>query len=288
MGDSSPPARSYKPYPHFLLYGDSITEGAEDTPFLSPLRAAYKRRVDILNRGLSGHTTRMCLPLVDKIVPPPPPPPSHLEENQNANSLLLFTLFLGANDATLPGEPQHVPLPEYTANLTKILTYPALLAHPDVKRIVITPAPVDEYQLAFPATATSTSTSTDPDSAATETGPSRTALNTRAYAMACREAGSALGLPVVDLWTLFMSAAGYVQRDPNQTPSEAELPGSKRAPRNAVLGRLLPDGLHFSDEAYGLYRGEFERVLERWYPELGAERVGMVHPGWDEVLGIAK
>jgi isoamyl acetate esterase len=39
-----------------------------------------------------------------------------------STELLFCTIFLGANDAALPGERQHVPIDEYEANLGTIIT----------------------------------------------------------------------------------------------------------------------------------------------------------------------
>ena len=139
------------------------------------------------------------------------------------------TVFFGANDACLPGIAQHVPLDKYCDYMLAIIKHPALAVHkPEI--ILITPGPVDEYQL-------------EPtDVANGHGGLQRTAANTQRYARACRDLGNSFDLPVVDLWTLFMNAAGWEEGQP--------LTGSKEVARNDVLGRLLADGKNWYSEMY--------------------------------------
>lgn len=55
------------------------------------------------------------------------------------------------------------------------------------------------------------------------------------YADACREIGKELGVPVLDLWSVFMAEAGWGEGEP--------LAGSIKIERNKVLGELLHDGM---------------------------------------------
>lgn len=80
--------------------------------------------------------------------------------------------------------------------------------------ILITPGPVDEYQFV---------------------DRQRTAEHTKMYADACREIGEELGVPVLDLWLVFMAEAGWREGEP--------LAGSIKNARNQVLGELLHDGM---------------------------------------------
>lgn len=63
----------------------------------------------------------------------------------------------------------------------------------------------------------------------------RTAEHTKLYADACREIGKELGVPVLDLWSIFMAEAGWREGEP--------LSGSIKSERNKVLGELLHDGM---------------------------------------------
>ena len=92
----------------------------------------------------------------------------------------------------------------------------------NTKILLLTPPPVNEYQL-------------EPNNPANDSvDPRRLAAHTKLYADACRDVGTSLGVPVVDIWTAFMNAAGWTEGQP--------LAGSKDALRNEVLETLLVDG----------------------------------------------
>ena len=105
-----------------------------------------------------------------------------------------------------------------------------MTSHPSVqaqgmKLLLLTPPPVNEYQL-------------DLQEFVVKDGNRRTAANTKIYADACREVGSKTGVPVVDIWSAFMRAAGWKEGEP--------LAGSKTAAENEKLAALLSDGApHF-------------------------------------------
>ena len=132
-------------------------------------------------------------------------------------------ILFGANDACLPGSHsgQHVPLVNYKENLRNLVRSKSITAHRP-RLIIVIPPPVDEYSLEVS------------DAAKGIVGTRRTAEHTKLYADACREVANDLGMVVLDLWSIFMQAAGY--------KAGQILPGSKKADRNAVLGRLLSDG----------------------------------------------
>ncbi|KAL8693543.1 MAG: hypothetical protein Q9224_003733 [Gallowayella concinna] len=132
-------------------------------------------------------------------------------------------IFFGANDACLPGSDtgQHVPLDTYKRNLGEIVQHQSVTPHRP-RIILVTPPPIDEYALEAS------------DAAKGVLGVRRKAEHTMLYAEACRKVGQDLGLVVLDLWSIFMEAAGYKPGKP--------LPGSKKVEKNAVLHRLLSDG----------------------------------------------
>ena len=78
----------------------------------SLLSNAYSRRADVLNRGFSGYNSRHVSNILERSV-----------LSSNYEDVLFCTVFLGANDAALPGERQHVPLDEYQANLGTIVSH---------------------------------------------------------------------------------------------------------------------------------------------------------------------
>ncbi|KNE60725.1 hypothetical protein AMAG_06088 [Allomyces macrogynus ATCC 38327] len=127
--------------PTILLCGDSLTQFAFDPSlhgWAASLSAKLIGRADILNRGASGYTSASYRALLP-----------HLALPTHADALVVF---LGANDAAVPGSTQHVPVAQYRTNLA------AILAHLDAKypttraRIVVTPPGVYEpgVQKVFP------------------------------------------------------------------------------------------------------------------------------------------
>jgi lysophospholipase L1-like esterase len=115
-----------------------------------------------------------------------------------------------------------VPLDQYKKNLKAIVEHPLIRAQ-DPRILILTPPPINEHQMEtfdkeknFPT-------------------PSRTASNTKLYADASREVANSLGIPVADIWTAFMEAAGWQDGQ--------DLPGSKEIPENDVLRGLLVDGV---------------------------------------------
>lgn len=97
--------------------------------------------------------------------------------------------------------------------MRSLITHETIKAH-QPRIILITPGPVDEYQF---------------------DDQLRTAEHTKMYADACREIGKELGVPVLDLWSIFMAEAGWRKGEP--------LAGSIKDKRNKVLGELLHDGM---------------------------------------------
>lgn len=73
----------------------------------------------------------------------------------------------------------------------------------------------------------------------------RQAADAAAYAAATRKLGAETGVPVLDVWGLFMERAGWKEGD-------AVLPGSKAAGKSEVLAELLVDGEFWSVSAFAL------------------------------------
>lgn len=140
--------------------------------------------------------------------------------------------------------------------MRSLITHETIEAH-QPRIILITPGPVDEYQFF---------------------ARQRTAEHTKLYADACREIGKELGVPVLDLWSVFMAEAGWRKGEP--------LPGSIKTERNKVLGELLHDGmhtliydksetletkfgigLHFNPKAYKLLFEATLNVIKREWPD---------------------
>ena len=88
----------------------------------SLLAMKYVRRVDVVNRGYRGYTTKMAISILPKVFPIPL---SSAAASQNPSSSLLFaTVWFGANDSVLPEEgKRHVPIQEYGDNLKTIIEH---------------------------------------------------------------------------------------------------------------------------------------------------------------------
>lgn len=243
-------APSAKVYPQFILFGDSITQGCSHVLY-SSLSDWYSRRLDVLNRGFSGYTAPAGYDTLLQFFPVVPP-------SARTPRVQLMTVFFGANDACLPGCPQHVPIEEYKEYLRQIVDYEGLKLH-DTKVVLIIPAPVDEWQLG---------------------SNERTAEHTAKYAAACRAVGQELGLPVIDLWTTFMIKAGW------QEGSTDALIGSKEAPRSQVLAELLSDGLHFTPAAYQLVFEMLVNVIQAQLPDQVPDKLPSIFPDWKAKLGV--
>jgi isoamyl acetate esterase len=177
--------------PNFILFGDSISQrGFAVGGWAARLADTYGRRVDVLNRGYSGYNTAKCVHLLPHVFPADAAPP------------LLVTIFLGANDASLPDRhsaQHHVPLDAYTSNLRKMVahlrsTYSS--APPAV--ILITPPPVDEAARQL--------SNHERWGSPLEQPSERTNEFTGRYAEQCRLVGAELGCPVVDAYARFQEA----------------------------------------------------------------------------------
>lgn len=191
-----------------------------------------------------------------------------------------MAIFFGANDATLPGTVQHVPplkpltqvpLDTYASNLRQLLTCPLLKQHnPNIKLLLITPPPICAYRWG------------DRDKECNRP-PQRTAEHTALYAAKAKSIAEELGIPHVDLWSGFLHAVGWKKGDP--------LIGSTHVPKNEKLGKLLPDGLHFSAEGNKLcFKLVFEQI-KKVYHDLDPERINSNVPMWDmqkDILRIVK
>jgi lysophospholipase L1-like esterase len=128
---------------------------------------------------------------------------------------------------------------------------------------------------------------------------SRTAASTKRYADAACEVGKKLGVPVVHLWTAFMTKArfqaeGWKTGDP--------IPGSMNVLQNDELVKLMHDGvwylrlryrgyahtdsgLHFTPAGYDVLFDEVTKVIANNWPDQLPESLPMVLPAWNDTAG---
>ena len=170
-------AYSTSPRPRFMLFGDSITQRGIDPNvhgFGTLLANAYSRKVDVINRGLSGYTTKTGLEMLPLIV-----------DEWASHPPDFMTIFFGANDAVL-SKPRHVSLEDYVKNL-KVIVTKLQQGFPGVKLLLISPPPVNDY-LQYPR---------------------RLNNVTQHYAQACIKTAAELKLPSIDAWTLFQEEKSW-------------------------------------------------------------------------------
>ncbi|KAH8704600.1 SGNH hydrolase-type esterase domain-containing protein [Phaeosphaeriaceae sp. PMI808] len=255
----------------FFLFGDSITQDSYNQErgfgFSAALQAgmclytpclSYIRRLDVINRGLSGYNTRQALQVLPAIVPSP-----------EQAKIRFLTVFFGANDASLPNAPnnQHVPLEEYVSNIEKIITHPQIVAH-NPRIILVAPPPINEH-LWWPR-----------DQSSGYASVTRLASVTKDYADAACAVGERLNIPVINLWKAFMEKAGF---DSNAWKVGDAIPGSLEVQQSDALVELLYDGLHFNPAGYDiLFQLLMKLIAERW-PDQTPDKLAMVLPPWNDV-----
>ncbi|GAB1738234.1 hypothetical protein NU219Hw_g2782t1 [Hortaea werneckii] len=306
-----------------ILFGDNQTEQSftqhQPVAFAwgAALSALYARRLDIINRGLSGYNSTQALRALPLCLPEP-----------TQTSLRLLTIGFGTNDARVPTSPggpdQSVSVPEFVRNLRDMASHPAVRAHADTVQLVfITPPPVDERRLAR-------ADAEKYGSLVMGGRLRRRAARTAEYAKAVRELGSELGVPVCDVWSAMVVRAGFggeaggagavgpdedEVRDGAAATSSAvaasgsqagpsgggrggggggvgggdktatpPLPGSLDLPPNESLQSFLQDdGVHLSAEGSRVLFGELMSVINEHYPELMPSALRMRLPAWADV-----
>ncbi|KAI0702340.1 SGNH hydrolase-type esterase domain-containing protein [Cytidiella melzeri] len=233
-----------------LLLGDSITQGsAVPGGIHQQLSDVYQRKLDILNRGFSGYNSRWAIPVFEKVL-------AKKSARANLPDVRLLTIWFGANDAVEPGGHQHVPLPEYSENLSKLVKMVKSPSSewysPETRIILLTPPPVNTYQWAqFLRTCDEPRETSD-----------RTVERTKTYADAAIEVGKKEGVPALNLFGLFWDAAGGEEKN---------------------LDKFLSDGLHLTAEGYKLVYDALMECISKEYPELRPDKVGTAYPDWKRV-----
>ena len=199
-----------------VLLGDSLTQlGFGDGGFASELSHYYQRRLDVLNRGYAGYNSRWLLDL--------------MREGYDNREVRLAIIFLGANDAALPGERQHVPVDEYKKNLRHIVKIVE-----KSKIILICPPPIDQSQrLAYQRERYG-----DKATGILE----RTLETTGTYAEACAALADELNIPCVNIYDSMQATSNW--------PT------------------FLSDGLHLSKEGNQFLAKELIKAIETHLPEL--------------------
>ncbi|KAF2129260.1 SGNH hydrolase [Dothidotthia symphoricarpi CBS 119687] len=250
--------------PEFVLFGDSLTEWSFDDKtqgFGLFLEQQYHGKAQIVNEGQAGYYTSTDLALdfdriITRAVSPRAPP------------TLLFTIFLGANDACLVADnKEYVPLSTFAANIRTfvetILTQDALSA---TKIVLITPPPINRP---------TTKWGEKSDYAyKTYVSKRRYAEKIMQIAAEYGETGRVVGL---DYWGSLIDAALEVEgrgaEDQAVKYGEEKLPGCGLVGAKEFGEGWFTDGLHLDVKGYAvLSKGLMEVVVGKW-PELAPERL---------------
>ncbi|ODN87723.1 hypothetical protein L198_06953 [Cryptococcus wingfieldii CBS 7118] len=130
-----------------ILFGDSLTN-RQDVPgsWHEQLSKAYTKKLDILNRGFGGYTSKWARPLFDEVF---------ARKEENAPVARLVSIWFGTNDATSLPNPQHNTIQDFQSNLTHFLTsltspsspYAAAQNPRALNIVLITPPPVYAPQM---------------------------------------------------------------------------------------------------------------------------------------------
>ncbi|CEQ39799.1 SPOSA6832_01345 [Sporobolomyces salmonicolor] len=232
----------------FICFGDSITEWSWANNGLGAQLSHVYCRSDVLNRGLAGYNSTWALECLRKWLP--------LSPSGAEPKTALMTIWLGANDSVLPGEPQHVPLPTYRANLSSIVSLlrspQSPYYDPSTSFILITPPPLSPPDWVKERVRRGLPECLDRDQD-----------NTRRYAEEVKELGQELGVPVVDAFQAIWS--------------KAEVEGLENLPS------FFLDGLHLSAKGYACVVDEVKKVILDLYPEKSWETLPQLYPDWKSI-----
>jgi len=233
-----------------MLLGDSITQGAWEPElhgFGQRLSHVYARKLDVLNRGLSGYSTEWSIPVFEKCIP--------TKHETNVPKIRVLTIWFGANDSCIKPSPQHVPLSKFTSNLTHmvnmILSPTSPYYSPTTRVILITPPPVNTFQRRADLESRQPPLTLDRDFEVT-----------KAYAESVRKVARDEDVALVDVWSALWEAA-----DKNEM----------------LLERFLKDGLHLNAEGYKIMYQALMATIKEVYPDVHYDNLKDVFPPWREI-----
>ncbi|GAA5868854.1 hypothetical protein JCM3774_006775 [Rhodotorula dairenensis] len=234
----------------FVCVGDSLTEQSWGQSGLgATLADLYRRKLDVVNRGLGGYNTDWGLEAFKRWFP--------RKEGRQAK-VQLMTIWWGANDAALPGQAQHVPLERFRSNIREMVSLirdPASPYHSPETSIILINAPsfypeLWRDELLKRGVPKDQTRDRDPKV-------------TREYAQAVISLGDELGVPVADADAV---VAQEIKRVGEENPKA-----------------IWSDGLHLTSLAYQVVTKEVLRAIETAYPEKHWEKLEMMLPDWQSI-----
>ncbi|KAI1916608.1 hypothetical protein LOZ61_000876 [Ophidiomyces ophidiicola] len=281
-------------YPRIYLFGDSLTERAfeeHDSGFGWMLAQYYKDRVEIVNEGYSGQTTKSLRQAFDERI-------LNTVKERGLPSPLFITIFLGANDACFLGgdDRTYVPIAQYEKHIRHYVD--TILEHPatkDTRVILISPPPVDVPPP--PSTDFDLESVVEATRAAAAMGRGhRTWESKRKFAKKITEIGHEFEAKTdrfapFDFWTLITKVKCQDETDSDvdeifhKLDLEDTLPGSGTpgAPRFGL--EYFIDGLHFGEKvslSTAHYLFVFAKVGQG-YDVLGRELLKLLLSKWPEL-----
>lgn len=174
--------------PTLLLFGDSLTElsNTVSDPSAGPgwaalLREAYGDLANISVHGFSGYNSRWACHIFPRVL---------RSCIRATTSVAAVVILLGTNDACIPPALQHVPLREYSQNLTKLVRFVRTF---DITPILLTPPPV-----VCPLDASQ-------DDVGAALRPTDVVAE---YANACKAVAEQTDCPIINLYAGFLTRAG--------------------------------------------------------------------------------
>ncbi|KAH9837603.1 SGNH hydrolase-type esterase domain-containing protein [Rhodofomes roseus] len=232
-----------------MLLGDSITQGGwEPHGFAQQLAYVYNRKLDVINRGMSGYNTEWIIPVLEQCF-------AKKNERTNLPNIRLLTIWLGANDAAQLPTRQHVPLDKYRANLrtlVRTVTSPDSPRYsPEARVLLLTPPPMSETMWARRQAAKVPPRMLD-----------RKFDVTKAYAEAVREVAGELGVHVVDVWTAIWERADE---------------------KEERLAEYLSDGLHLTENGYKVVFEILMKAITTHFPEMDPDKLQPVFSYFDQI-----
>ncbi|KAI7826317.1 SGNH hydrolase-type esterase domain-containing protein [Kickxella alabastrina] len=231
-------------YDVFLALGDSITQlggNSTNNGWVSLLSHHYRRRMDVLNRGISGYNTEQARKIVES---------KGIEMAGRDDTFAgatptvrLMTIFYGANDSAMKPSWRHVPLDVFSANLRYMVSLvsdpESDYYSPETRIVLVTPPALGErmYEVSWKGTS--------------EQGV-RKNNNTKLYADAVKEIARDFKLPCVDMWTAVEDKVRkFIGVDPFDGYDE-----------------YFVDGMHFSAKGNQLFFDLLTQTISSTWPEL--------------------
>jgi lysophospholipase L1-like esterase len=197
----------------------------------------------------------------------------------DAAPTLLFTIFIGANDACIMGDQEYVPWPTFSANIRyfieTILTQDALA---NTKIVVITPPPINGTE----AKVNENLTQEDVHAAnemLKEGQRYRTYMSKKRYAEGLMEIAGEYGetgrVVGVNFWRGIVEKSGLGGEWEDMERS-GMWPGSSLLGAKSFEDGWFTDGLHLDRKGYGVLNDILmEAVVGKW-PELAPEKLESV------------